>query len=108
MNQTLQKDIKALNELSLVRYLTILGYTPVHSGDDSTLYRMYLDQKDLQDMLIDHEANEFIDIAGNRKGNLVDFACLLFGITPEELCSNIMPYRIDLLMRQHTPQEVIA
>jgi hypothetical protein len=108
MNQSLEKDIKGLNELSLVRYLSILGYQPEHTEPDCSLYRMYLDDSDLLNILIDHEANEFIDIAGKRKGTLVDFACLLFGITPIELCSNIMPYRIDLLMREQVPRPVTA
>jgi hypothetical protein len=105
MNQQLEKDIQELNALSLVSYLSILGYKPEHTGHDSTLYRMYLDHTELLNVLVDHQTNTFIDIANNRKGGLVDFVCLQFGITPIELCSDIMPYRIDILMRQHSVEQ---
>jgi hypothetical protein len=105
MKSKVFKDIKELNQLSLVRYLSILGYKPTHSGHDCTLYRMYLDDVKSLNILIDHKTNEFTDIGNRQKGTLVDFACLLFGITSIELCNNIMLYGIDRLM-QFTHQTI--
>jgi len=98
MNNKLFHEIKKLNELNLVSYFRILGFKPVAEHEGATDYAVLLDNTDPTILTIDHQTNRFQDKIHNRGGTLVDFACLLFECTSVELCSNIMPYKIDRLM----------
>lgn len=103
---TLSKDIAELNDYSLVSYLKVLGYEPVSELPGSTTFELYLGKNELIPLVIDHKTNRFIDKANNCEGSLVDFACMKFGITPNELIRNIMPYRIDLLMDEEARRAI--
>lgn len=100
MNARLFKDISMLNQLNLVQYLRILGYKPIAQHSDSTDYHVLLDHVEPTILTVDHRTNRFSVPANNWHGNLADFACLLFDCTSIELCSNIVLYRIDMLMSQ--------
>ena len=100
MNARLFKDISMLNQLSLVQYLDILGYKPIAQHADTTDYHVLLDHVEPVTLTIDHLTNRFTVPVNNRQGTLVDFACLLFDCTSIELCSNIVLYRLDMLMSQ--------
>ena len=102
METQLSEDIEVLNSLSLVSYLNILGFTPIAEGPNSTNYQVHIDE--FLTLTIDHATNRFHDKANNRQGSLVDFACILFEITPVELINNISPYRIDELMKESIRQ----
>lgn len=103
------KDIEALNQLSLVSYLSILGYTPLARHPHATVYRVYFDGEPHSTIItVDHQSNRFHDPIQNIEGTLVDFACSLFGRTSIEILSNVMLYRIDLLMRQHSSSQMAA
>ena len=99
MKKTLS-TIDCLNLFSLKEYLALIGIEPTHERSDSTDYQVQLDGDSPTFITVDHDKNHFTEPARNRKGYLVDFACLLFGCTPEDLCGNIARYRIDLLMQQ--------
>ena len=98
MNNKLFNDVQQINDLNLVSYFKILGFKPIAEHDGSTDYAILLDSPEPTILTVDHQTNRFHDKTNNRGGTLVDFACLLFECTSVELCSNLMPYRIDRLM----------
>ena len=97
MGTQLLEDIEALNNLNLVKYLNILGHTPLGGGPDSTDYQIVL-LDEVMFITVYHATNRFHDKDHNIHGSLVYFACLYFGITPMELLDNIVAYYIDQLL----------
>ncbi len=96
MNQHVRLD--NLNELSLIDYLRILGFEPIAFHPGSTDYVSPFNHKEPQILSVNHKDNRFTAPGTHQKGTLVEFACLLYGCTPSELCNNIVPYKIDRLM----------
>jgi len=98
MKKNAQQIIDELNNLSIVSYLKVLGYSPAAESDNSTSFQVYSDQPAPATITVVHDSNTFLDTKTSRTGKLVDLACHIFQIRPGELIRNIANYRIDLLM----------
>ena len=104
MKKNAQQIIDELNNLSIVSYLKILGYSPAAESDKSTSFQVYPDLPDTATITVEHDSNTFFDRKTSRTGKLVDLACHIFQIKPGELIRNIANYRIDLLMTRSISQ----
>jgi len=98
MKKNLKKDIALINKHSFPRYMEILQMPVKENRPGCTDYEVMIHNVD-HIVTVHHQCNCFSSQTLDREGTIVDFACLLFGLNPEELCSNIVPYGIDRLMR---------
>lgn len=89
-----RNDHTAINDLSLVQYLHELGIEPVVTRPGELDYRSPFTEDSSAIMTVYHDSNSFEDIGSGLKGSLCDFACHLFGCSPEELCGDIARYRL--------------
>lgn len=97
MKKNLKQDIALINKHSFPRYMEILGMPIKERRPGCTDYEVMIHNVD-HIVTIHHASNCFSSKTLDQEGTITDFACLLFGITPAELCSNIVPYGIDRLM----------
>jgi hypothetical protein len=84
----------AINDLSLVKYLHELGIEPIATRPGELDYRSPFEDDARAIMTVYQDSNSFEDIGSGLEGSLCDFACHLFGCSPEELCSDIARYRL--------------
>lgn len=104
MKKNAQQIIDELNNLSIVSYLKILGFTPAAESNSSTSFLVYPAQPGTVTIIVEHDSNTFLDTKSSRTGKLVDLTCHIFQIKPRELIRNIANYRIDLLMTRTISQ----
>ena len=102
MNQNEKTSTAELNRLSLVKYLKILGYQPISELENETTFEVNLHHPTPSAIVIDHKTNRFLERKTGRKGALVDLACYIFENKPRGIIRNIVPYRIDLLMKKES------
>jgi hypothetical protein len=85
---------RAINDISLVQYLHELGIEPIATRPGELDYRSPFSDDSPAIMTVYQDSNRFEDFGSGLKGSLCDFACHLFGCSPEELCSDIARYRL--------------
>ncbi|HXD77942.1 MAG TPA: hypothetical protein VN616_09040 [Puia sp.] len=89
-----RKDHMAINDPSLVQYLHELGIEPIAKRPGEIDYRSPFNDDPSAIMTVYQDSNSFEDIGSGLKGSLCDFACHLFGCSPEELCGDIARLRL--------------
>lgn len=104
MKKNLKRDIALINKHSFLRYMEILQMPVKENRPGCTDYEVMIHNVD-HIVTVHHLCNCFSSKTLDKEGTIVDFACLLFGLKPEELCSNIVPYGIDRLMSTEKPTE---
>ena len=97
MEKNISKDLRSIDNLSLVQYLHVLGIDPVATRPNETDYRSPFDDNSHAIMTVFHESNRFEDVGSGLTGTLTDFACHLFGCSSEELHGDIARYRLYLV-----------
>jgi hypothetical protein len=97
MEQNLNKGCTSIDNLNLVEYLHVLGIDPIATRPNETDYRSPFDDESHAIMTVYHDSNRFEDIGSGLKGTLSDFACHLFGCSPEELSGDVARYRLYLV-----------
>jgi len=98
---TLAKGRTPIDNLNLVEYLHVLGIDPIATRPNESDYRSPFDDNSHAIMTVFHDSNRFEDIGSGLQGTLIDFACHLFGCSPEELCGDVARYRL-YLVGKHT------
>jgi hypothetical protein len=101
MEKYISKDLTSINNLSLVQYLHVLGIDPIATRPNETDYRSPFDDNSHAITTVFHDSNRFEDVGSGLMGTLTDFACHLFGCSPEELSGDIARYRL-YLVGKHT------
>jgi hypothetical protein len=101
MEQNLNKGCTSIDNLNLVEYLHVLGIDPIATRPNETDYRSPFDDNSHSIMTVYRDSNRFEDIGSGLQGTLSDFACHLFGCSPEELCGDVARYRL-YLVGKHT------
>jgi hypothetical protein len=81
-------------EFSNLYYYSFLGRDHIATRPGEMDYRSPFDDDARAIMTVYQDSNSFEDIGSGLKGSLCDFACHLFGCSPEELCSDIARYRL--------------
>lgn len=97
MEKSISNGHMPINDLSLVNYLHVLGIDPIATRPGETDYRSPFDDNSHAIMTVYHDSNRFEDIGSGLKGTLCDFACHLFGCSPEELCDDVARYRLYMV-----------
>jgi hypothetical protein len=100
MKKTTVQWVKYFNDLNLVQYLQILGFTPTDSRPDATDFYTPFGTDAKAILTVHHDGNTFSDSVNHRRGHLVDLIIQLYGATPKEIMQDIMPFRLDILMQQ--------
>ena len=100
MKKTTAQWVKYFNDLNLVQYLQILGFTPTDSRPDATDFYTPFGTDAKAILTVHHDSNTFSDSVNHRRGHLVDLIIQLYGATPKEIMQDIMPFRLDILMQQ--------
>jgi hypothetical protein len=97
MEKNVTKNHTPIDTLSLVQYLQVLGIDAIATRPGETDYRSPFDDNSHSIMTVFHDSNRFEDIESGLKGTLCDFACHLFGCSPEELCGDVVRYRLYMV-----------
>jgi hypothetical protein len=97
MEQNLNKGRPSIDNLNLVEYLHVLGIDPIATRPNETDYRSPFDDDSRAIMTVYHDSNRFVDIGSGLEGTLTEFACHLFGCSPEELCEDVVRYRLYMV-----------
>jgi hypothetical protein len=97
MEQNLNKGRTSIDNLNLVEYLHVLGIDPIATRPNETDYRSPFDDNSHSIMTVYRDSNRFVDIGSGLEGTLTEFACHLFGCSPEELCEDVVRYRLYMV-----------
>jgi hypothetical protein len=100
MKKTTAQWVRYFNDLNLVQYLQILGFTSTASRPEATDFYTPFGTDTAAILTVHHKSNTFSDPDNHRQGHLVDLISQLYGVTPKEIMQDIMPYRLDILMHQ--------
>jgi hypothetical protein len=100
MEKNVTKDHRSINDLSLVQYLHVLGIDPIATRPGETDYRSPFDDDSHSIITVFHDSNRFEDIGSGLTGTLSDFACHLFGCSPEELYGDVARYWLYAVDKQ--------
>ena len=106
MKKQLKKNIASLNELPITEYMKAMGYPVIEQRPDSTDYGIILYNED-RTITVDYQANRFNDEADQVSGDLVNLVCLLFGVTPKDVCADIMPWGLGRLWGYTKPEAAL-
>jgi hypothetical protein len=104
MEQILNKGCTSIDNLNLVEYLQVLGIDPIATRPNETDFRSPFDDDSRAIMTVYHDSNCFENIGSGLTGSLSDFACHLFGCSPEELCGDVARYRLYLVSKHMAAQ----
>jgi len=105
LNRKLQDQIDIMNQYSLLTYMKLLGYTPVHETEESTVFDIPQDNEPSVTLIVEKKNNRFRLAMSITNGGLLDLASLLFRAKPEEVLADILPYRLDQLMSTDAGQK---
>jgi hypothetical protein len=97
-----KKAIRLMNKHSLVTYLKLLGYKPAVIQKDFTIFPSPFGDSPGSMLIVNHRTNTFLINYRINQGTVMDLASLLFRETPEDMLSNIVPYRLDQLISSTT------
>lgn len=91
-----------MNKYSLVAYLKILGYKPTLIHKDCTIFPSPFSESPKSMLIVDKKSNTFRLTYSINVGTVMDLASLFFRQTPEDILTDIVPYRLDQLISSST------
>jgi hypothetical protein len=96
-NFDLQERIDKMNQYSLVAYLKLLGYTPTRISKKFTTFSICGDTTETT-LVVNNKTNRVRLSMTIDDGTLIDLVSCLFHAKPDEILTDIVPYRLDQLM----------